>query len=264
MGALYQLSHEPAILRFQIRLAKYCLLGKQAVSGMIEGHMIAKWWNDLGRYRAWAILVAYILFMVVLALVTTHYLDKEALKAIVEHYGLWGVLLFGVLQYIYIVFVPVYNTPVLLASGYIFGSVEGWIINFITTTLGLFTIIFLVKRFGRPLIKKIVPQPVLDRYDHLIEKIGPLTLFTIYVLPIFPDDEVTYLVAAADHIDFRRYILPVVLGNITKASVSLLGGGGLKAFGLATWTRVIVFVVGYILIGIQEYYVNKATKLVKP
>jgi len=210
--------------------------------------------NTLSSRQAWLILSIYIAFMVALAFVVTQYVDKDALRVLIESSGTLGVILFLIIEYLYVVFVPIYNTAIHIASGYIFGGQLGWILNFIATTAGLFTIIWLVKSYGRPLLEKIVSKQFIHSYDSVISKIGLLALFIMYVLPLFPDDEITYLLAVGGKIQFWRFIIPVVLGNIAKTAVSYIGDEGLGGFSIAIEARVVILVVGLIFIGIQEYW----------
>ena len=204
--------------------------------------------------QAWLILSIYIAFMVTLAFVVTQYVDRDALRALVESAGTLGVVLFLVIEYLYVVFVPIYNTAIHVASGYIFGGQLGWVLNFIATTAGLFTIVLLVKSYGRLLLEKVVSTKFIRSYDSVISKIGLIALFIMYVLPLFPDDEITYLLAVGGKIQFWRFIIPVVLGNIAKTAVSYIGDEGLSGFSIAIEARVVILVVGLVLVGIQEYW----------
>ncbi|MFA6042542.1 MAG: VTT domain-containing protein [Patescibacteria group bacterium] len=197
----------------------------------------------------------YIVFIVVVAFLAKAYIDREQLRVFIDDTGTLGMLVFGVLEYLYVVFVPI-NTTIHLIAGYLFGGNVGWVFNFVTTTAGLFTIVLLVKKYGRPLLMKIVSPHFLEQYDALAAKIGPFTLFAFYVLPLFPDDELTYVVAAAN-IRFSRFVLPILFGNITKAAISYVGAEGGGGFRLALGSRVVVFVIGGICIGLQEYWVQR-------
>ena len=132
------------------------------------------------------LLSTYVVFMVILAFVATQYIDRDALRILVKGSGMIGAILFLVIEYLYVVFVPIYNTAIHIASGYIFGGQLGWMLNFIATTAGLFTIIFLVKTYGRLLLEKIVSKRFINSYDSAISKIGIMALFIMYVLPLFP------------------------------------------------------------------------------
>lgn len=193
----------------------------------------------------------YVSAMIVLGVIVTRFVDREWLRQIVDSAGILGIGVFLVIEYIYVVLVPVYNTMIHLAAGYVFGGSTGWVLNFVATSAGLFTIVLLVKRFGRPIVERVVARRVLDRYDAVSRRIGPIALFLIYVLPLFPDDEFTYLIAASQ-VRFGRFVLPVLLGNVTKAAVSYIGDEGTGGIPMAAGSRLVVLVVGIVVIGLQE------------
>ncbi|MFA5031231.1 MAG: VTT domain-containing protein [Patescibacteria group bacterium] len=211
--------------------------------------------KDSASRKAVLYILLYIAVVIIAGFFLKQYVDREQLRALTESTGIWGILVFGCIEYLYVIFVPI-NTTIHLISGYLFGGDLGWVLNFITTTAGLFTIIFLVKRYGRPLLEKIVSQKFLEQFDNISAKIGPFTLFVLYVLPMFPDDEITYLVAAAN-IKFKRFILPVIFGNITKAAISYVGDEGSSGLDLALGSRIVILIIGGIIIGIQEYIVQR-------
>lgn len=214
--------------------------------------------QQLSSKKAWAILIGYVVVMVGVALLLRKYVDRENLRALVQENGSLGIWLFLLVEYIYVVLVPVYNTPIHLAAGYIFGGNMGWLLNFISTTAGLFTIVALVRYYGRPILRKVVSPAIFERYDKFAENISPIALFIVYVLPLFPDDEITYMLAAGGRIRFWRFILPILLGNVTKAAVSYIGDEGSAGVDTALGTRVVVFIVGVLIIGLQEYLVHRS------
>lgn len=217
---------------------------------------------NLTPRRAWLILVLYIAGMVIFAITVPRAVDRAWLDATVSDLGAAGPLAFLAISYFYVVFIPVYNTPIHLAAGFIFGGWFGWLLNFLSATLGLLTIILLVRRFGRPLLEKLVSAPKLAKYDHLASRIGPMTLFLVYVLPVFPDDEVTYVMAAS-RISLWRYLLPILFGNVTKASMSFIGDKGASGVGLALGSRVVVFAIGALFIFVQERLVLRGSRTSK-
>ena len=232
-------------------------MGSLNKSNNDTGDMRQSLFAELSSVKAWIIILLYLVFMTSLAIFLKQYVDPEILSSFLETKGLTGIFLFVLIEVFFVIFVPIYNTPLHIASGFIFGGMLGWLINFISVTIGLSLIILMVKVYGRPLIERIVPYAVLARYDHLSHKIGPITLFIIYVLPIFPDDELTYLIAAGKGIPFWRYFLPIFLGNITKSAMSFIGDSGLQGLGIAMGTRIIILVIGLFIIGFQEYIVLK-------
>lgn len=216
--------------------------------------------NPRQVYKAILFVVTYLLLMGAALIAANKYLDQDTLQKIVSGTGSIGILIYSVISYIWVILVPGYNTPIHVVSGYIFGSELGWLVNFISTTAGLLTIIWLVKRFGRPLLEKFVNPNALSSYDSIINRIGPIVLFIMYVLPGFPDDEVTYLLSASPKVKFSRFILPVILGTVAKTSVSYIGSMGFAGISYNITIRLVMLIIGLGIVGTQEYYLKVAVR----
>lgn len=217
---------------------------------------IKELFKDLTKTKSLLVLLMYVLIIVLVAVFFKKYLDQETLQLLVQRSGQWGVFTYLFLEILYIVFTPFLNTFILIVSGYLFGGLLGALINFIAAISSLLLIVFLVKKYGRPLLKKLVSENFYRHFDKIVAKVGPMLLLVAYVVPFSPDDELTYIVAAGP-LGFKRFILPVVLGSIGKASYSYIGDLGGEGVIIAAYTRVSVLVVGLILIFIQEYILKK-------
>ena len=212
--------------------------------------------RDSKKRKSILVLIAYALFMILMAIILSQHVDKENLQSVIKNMGPLGILVFLIIEFVYVVFTPLYNTAIHIGAGYIFGGHLGFVLNFIATTAGLFTIMLLVRKYGRPLLKRLVPSTFYNRYDKLAQKVGPIFLFLIYVLPFTPDDEMTYVVAAGS-VNIKRFILPILLGNIAKSAMSYIGDKGTSGLSIAGMARVVILVVGLIAIVAQEYFYKK-------
>jgi len=208
------------------------------------------------KVRSIMVLGIYIFLMIVAAFVFSKYVDKESLQEIVKNTGQFGLIIFFLIEIVYVTFTPLLNTFILIISGFIFGGHVGFVINFLSTSIGLFLIIFLVNRYGRPLLQKMVSPRFYRNFDKITQRIGPITLLVVYVLPFTPDDELTYIVAAGP-IGLKRFILPILLGTIAKAAYSYIGDLGAEGVTIAAYVRVIMLIVGLIIVGLQEYIIKR-------
>ena len=155
-----------------------------------------------------------------------------------------------------------FNTAIYITAGYLFGGVGGFIINFLATVCGLLLIVLLVKKFGRPLLKKIISKSFYDKFDIITQKVGPVFLLVVYVLPFTPDDEMTYILAAGS-INMKRFILPILLGTLAKSALSYVGANGAAGLVIAGYARLTMLVVGLIVVGIQEYIYKKYSTIIQ-
>ena len=212
--------------------------------------------SEKTKLKSIAIISVYIFLMIITAIVFSKYVDREGLQTIVVESGKVGIVIYFFIEVIYVTLTPLFNTFILIASGYIFGGHLGFIINFLATTCGLFLIILLVKRYGRPLLKKVISPHFYNRFDQITQRVGPITLLICYVLPFTPDDELTYIIAAGP-IGIKRFIIPIILGSLAKAAYSYIGYLGAEGIIIAFYARLILLLIGLILIGAQEYIIKK-------
>ncbi len=201
-------------------------------------------------------LLGYGLLIVGVAFLFKKYISRDVLQSIVTSSGNLGVFFYYLIEVAYITFTPFLNTFILIASGYVFGGQLGFVVNFLAATSSLFLIVFIVKKYGRPLLKRLVSENFYKHFDLITQKIGPVLLLVAYVIPFSPDDELTYVIAAGP-LGFKRFILPVLLGSIGKASYSYIGDLGGEGVVIAAYVRLGVLITGLVLVGLQEYILNK-------
>lgn len=201
-------------------------------------------------------LCLYVCIMAAAAFIFSQYVDRDSLQAAVKGTGQFGLALYVLVEIAYVTFTPLLNTFILIVSGYLFGGTVGFFVNFAATAIGLFLIVYLVKRYGRPLLRKLVSERFYDRFDRIVQTVGPITLLVVYVLPFTPDDELTYVIAAGP-VGFKRFILPVILGTIAKSAYSFIGDQGAHGVTIAAYFRVILLIIGVIAVALQEYVIVK-------
>ena len=206
--------------------------------------------------------VSYVFLMVIAAVLFSTYIDQDNLRMTVASAGFFGPIIFFLLEVVYVTFTPLLNTAIYITYGYILVATGVFVINFLETTCGLFLIVFLVKKFGRPLLKQFVSKSFYDRFDVLTQKVGPILLLVVYVLPFTPDDELTYVLAAGS-ISMKRFILPILLGTLAKSALSYVGANGTAGLVIAGYARLAMLIVGLIVVGIQEYIYKKQLDTVR-
>ena len=208
------------------------------------------------KLRSLAILSVYLGLMIATAVVFAKYVDKESLQAIVQNSGKLGIVTYFLIEVFYVTFTPLINSVILITSGYIFGGHIGFIMNFSANIVGSLLIVFLVQKYGRPLLQKVVSRHLYEKFDQITQKVGPMTLMIVYALPLTPDDELTYLVAAGP-IGPKRFILPILIGNLGKAAYSYIGDSGYQGLTIALYARLAALIAGIIIVGSQEHIFKK-------
>jgi len=83
--------------------------------------------------------------------------------------GKWGILLIMFLRLISIVIPIIPGTYCLLLSGYLFGLVNGLLLSCISDLIACSISFFIAKRYGRKILKIIMPKKYLNKFE-LISK----------------------------------------------------------------------------------------------
>jgi len=201
-------------------------------------------------------ILAYISFVILVWYYISSFLvDKEAVRNIVSSYGIFAPLIFIIIQITQNIVAPIAHYPILLAGGFIFGPVPGFFYNWIGTTIGTFIIILLTKKYGRPLVEKMVNKKFISKYDGIIKKLSPFGLFIIYFLPGFPDDEITYLIGLSN-MPIRSIFIAILLGKTGGATLSFIGNDPINGA-----LPVIVINIVVLLIGVLFYFRRNILKL---
>ena len=176
--------------------------------------------------------------------------NQESIRNFVEPYGVFAPVIFIFIQILQVVLTPISHYVVSIAGGYIFGTWLGFLYNWIGRVIGTLIAFYLGRRFGRKIIKHVVKQENLQKYDRLFER-GKLLLFLMYFLPVFPDDELSYL-AGFSSIKPKSFIPLMMLGHVGGSLALAQIGSGLSykdplfiILTVATLSAGILFVIFY-------------------
>ncbi len=110
---------------------------------------------------------------------------------------------------------PTPSTPLILAGGFIFGTIKGFILAMIGEILGA-TIAFYIIRFaGRPLLYKLAKRSVVKRFNDFFKKKGLIAALISYAVPIFPSDVVS-LFMGLTRVSYPVFLFLVIVGHIPR------------------------------------------------
>ena len=174
------------------------------------------WWS--------LILIPIILIILGYVFPSVFFSNQEKIRGYILSYGSWAPLAFILLQIVQVVLTPISHYTVGLVGGFVFGVWYGFIYNLIGKVIGTLIAFYLGRKFGRRIVKHLVKKENLEKYDRLFEK-GRIILFLMYFLPLFPDDELSYL-AGFSSIKAKTFIPLMILGHVGGAlGLAILGSG---------------------------------------
>ena len=152
--------------------------------------------------------------------------------------------LFVLIQVLQVVIAPIPGQAAAFAGGFIFGFWKGWGLTTLGLVLGSLIAMVLARLLGISLVRKIVPESIITRFDSVISEGGYMTFFMIFLLPALPDDAVCFL-AGLTKLKLLPLSIVCLLGRAPGMLVLSLTGAGF-ADGFA-WSVQVLFAVMMIL-----------------
>src|SRR5512139_60046 len=175
--------------------------------------------------------------------------DQERVRAWIEGFGVWGPL---VLIGMIVVQTVLSVSPVSLlaiAGAYVFGFWQGVLYAFIGLTIGSALCMILGRRFGRPLVDRLIDPKSMATFDRFTEKRGPVFFFIIFVMPWVPDDLACYAIGLS-HLSLKLMIPLAAIGRMPSVIVQCW----LVAYATVLPPAVIVGVItGGVLLALAFY-----------
>ena len=179
--------------------------------------------------------------------------NPEILRVWMQDLGIWGILIFGIFNFLQVVFAVIPGGPFELAAGYILGVVPGTLLCDITMTISSVVVFLLVRKFGIRFVELFVSRRQIENMGFLKDnqKVQSV-LFFIFLLPGTPKDVVTYL-AGLTNLSLKSWIFICFVGRFPAILLTALGGSALgnAKYGIVA-VVIVVFVVAY-LAGMRLY-----------
>lgn len=174
--------------------------------------------------------------------------DQAAVSAYLQSYGVWGplVLAFAQLVQVIVAFIP--GHVFLIAGGYVYGFVPGFILNMTCIVLASQLGFALARWMGRPLVERLISTETLDRWYRIGEKQGFLFFTIAFLLPVFPSDAMNF-VGGLSGISGAKFLAASFLGRLPSAiMLTMIGAYGLE-FSRTTWVMIGLVALTVLIVG---------------
>jgi len=185
----------------------------------------------------------YVLTFVPLLLLALGYIfpsqffgSQETIRDFVSQFGIFAPIIFILLQIVQVIITPFSHYAVSLAGGFIFGLWPGFVYSWIGRVIGTIIAFYLARFLGRRILAHVVSSEKIKKYDYYFNK-GKMLLFLAYFLPVFPDDELSYL-AGLSSMKFRVFLPIILLGHVGGSLALSYAGAGIQSI------REPLFIVG--------------------
>ena len=112
----------------------------------------------------------------------------------IDSLGPWGVGIFLCIQVLQVIVALIPGEPVELAAGMLYGTWGGLLICLAGILIGSSVIFTLARRFGQPLVRKLIHEEDMKKYAFLsdAQKLDML-VFLVFLIPGTPKDTLNYL-----------------------------------------------------------------------
>lgn len=145
-------------------------------------------------------------------------LDPAGVRDLVLSFGAWAPLAYLLAMAAQAIVIPVPSAPVTLAGALVFGAPVGLALS----TAGSTLVFLAVRRWGGPLVVRLVGGEAFRRYSGALDD-GGWWLFAVLLVPFTPDDAFVAL-AGLTRIPLGRLLILMVRGRLPAAAVLLAAG----------------------------------------
>jgi uncharacterized membrane protein YdjX (TVP38/TMEM64 family) len=172
----------------------------------------------------------FVFFVIALLIISStaiksFFSDVSNVKEFVLSFGVWSPIIFILFQIAQVLIAPIPGQLVGFIGGYLFGVWMGTIYSITGMMIGTLIIVYLVRKFGEPFVKKMVDEKTYKKFDKFCKDDGLLALFLIYLLPFFPDDVLSFI-AGLSNLKLRNILLVAFIGRLPGVfGLSLIGAG---------------------------------------
>jgi uncharacterized membrane protein YdjX (TVP38/TMEM64 family) len=204
---------------------------------MAERRVAIRWWV---WPIAGAVLVALVAALVLWWQPIYEFVaDQEQVRAWVEGLGAWGPVAIVLLEMIQALLAPIPGQAIEAVSGYLFGPWLGTLFPMIGMGIGSFITFSLGRRFGRPLVIRLIGKPSMARLDDLVRRGGGAFFFLIWLLPFAPDD-LACVAAGLTPMPARQFMVLMLVGRLPGVFVSVWVGANVARIEPLWWVLLFV------------------------
>ena len=172
--------------------------------------------------------------------------DREAVAVYLAQFGILAPLLLSIVLVLQVIVAAIPGHALMVGGGYVFGFGQAFVVSLLATVLGSQLGFLLARWAGRPLIEKLAPVDVLNKWYDVSARKGLLFFMFAFMVPIFPADVMNY-VAGLSSLSARRFFVANLLGRLP--GVVLMTAIGAYGFQLSLNVWLVIAAAGLLLAG---------------
>ncbi len=153
--------------------------------------------------------------------------DYDDFERWIDDLGAWGPIIYIVFFAASMVFAPIPTAPAPIAAAAAFGGVLGFFYTLIAGIIGATLCFWIARVWGRPLMRRILPDKLVDEIDRLTASLGLRVLFVLRLFPLLGVDVVSYA-AGLTPIRYLPYIVISIVASIPMLALTSAIGEGIQ------------------------------------
>ena len=148
--------------------------------------------------------------------------EREDFEGFVRSFGPIAPLVVILTIIVEVIVAPIPGFIPIISAGFIFGPIEGSIYALTGNVIGSAAAFFLSRKFGRPLVSKLIDKERLDKYEIAVSRQENLLLL-FYFIPIFPIDVISFAFGLSK-IKFKKFFIITSVGFVFHVLILNLFG----------------------------------------
>lgn len=157
-------------------------------------------------------------------------------------------LIFLILSFLQVTFIPIPSTITTVAGVALFGKSVGFVLSLIGQVCGSMVAFWLGRVFGAKLIIWIVGKDAYDKYLAIIKGRDKIVILFMLLFPFFPDDIICMFAGLTTFMGLAFFLI-IVFSRVITIGYTTLGIEFLDTVqGLGVWTCVIYVAVAAIVV----------------
>lgn len=194
--------------------------------------------------------------------------SRDTLTQLLDGYGAAKPYVFLGLQVLQVIFAPIPGQLIGLLGGYLFGFWHGLFLTMLGLATGSFIAMGLGRLFGKRVVRRLVPQTLLEKFDYLASSGGLWNFFMMFLLPALPDDAICFI-AGLTRLRLSHLLLVCLLGRLPGMAVLVFVGssvGGSMVIANIVFAVAMIGAFGLWLYSdeAEEYFHRKSMGRVAP
>lgn len=179
--------------------------------------------------------------------------DPASLTVRIEQAGIWGPIVFMLLNIVQVLLAVIPGGPFEVAAGALFGPLAGSIMCDIAMSIGGVITFLFVRKFGIKFIELFTTREKIESVKFLHANSKSTTfLFLFFLLPGTPKDLMCY-VAGLSNIKLSTWILINLIGRFPAILLSSLGGNALGEQRYGIFIGVFAVIIVFYFLGSYLY-----------